>query len=371
MWQDLRGYLDEIFSLALPGVQHVRFVGGLIGREASRRPDGGRVSVSGKGFTAETALSGCMGEMVEYLSFLERPQDPLVAPATAGCKAPARPWIEGRADAEELKASGQVRCRLLRGGAALNLPVPLVLRRPGDAAALEQTSSNGLGAGRTLKAAQAHAALELVERHSVLGWWWTQSTAPDIAPATVHAALPGIGLDGGCLNRCPGLWFKNLTGALGVPVAGAFTAASVDAPVACGFAAGFSLAQAIVGAYLEMRHAELGYRLELARPHSGRPGQTSLMPCCSAHRCLRPGTGSAAVPDPISGLAELAERCAARRVQLAWADLTRADLGVPVVRVIADDLQGPGTAHIVPAMRRRLEDAGLAEDDIRSLPLLY
>lgn len=372
MWPNLREYLDEQFTLALPGVDHVHFVGGLLSREASRRPDRGRVSVSGKGFTQESALSGCMGETAEYLSFLERPDDPLVVPAAeAGQLGPIAAWVEGRPDVEALLASDKLRCRLLPGDTPLDLPVSLVLRCPAGTKPQGQTSSNGLGAGRDLEAAKSHAALELVERHSVLCWWWTQDLAPDIDPTALCAALPEAGFEEGDLNNCPGIWFKLLTGPLEVPVAGAFAADSTHSPVACGFAAGFTLAQAIRGAYLEMRHAELGYRLGFSRPLPGRPGQVPLMPRYSEHRCLNPVNRVADTPEEVDGLTGLLARCAASGARLAWADLTRADIGAPVVRVIADNLQGPNAGRTVPSMRRLLADAGITEGDVRSLPSLY
>jgi ribosomal protein S12 methylthiotransferase accessory factor len=336
---------SRLFGLISADAPGLACFGGELALSPDEREVLGRrsLSVTGAGFDPAAALASLLGEAADLLSPLERAGDlfndgglPLVdhgwiGPLLAQAAAPLD-WMRGFDVAT---------------GANVCVPADLALRRKPSRRRLEvgHALSSGVAAGASVAEALERAVLELIERDAAVRWW------RDGGPA--HA-LP----EGGKLAARFAEKLARLRGALGgrptmalflpgvtcVPVAVAVSRAADGTAVAFGLAARRNAADALDAALREMAQMEMSIPVALLK--AGEAGAASL--AASDRRHLRrafPGASfvdrlrPSDVREPEDLASDLRAHVAARGLVLTAVNLTRPDIGVPVMRALSGDLK--------------------------------
>lgn len=224
--------------------------------------------------------------------------------------------------------------------------------------------SNGAAAGNTVKEALLQGLLELVERDSVALWWHPRCLRPAIDlevwddPRIDAAVAPqrALGTD---------FWVLDVTSDLGIPAAVAVAVgvtALGDAPL-MGYGAHLDPVIAVTRALTELA--------QMQAPFTGMPDPTPIdfpgeaertwfaqvtvetEPWLAPHSTVAPreSPGHESVD---SALDDVVQRLTSRGLQVLWADCTRPDIGLPVVRTFVPGLRhfwkrtGPGRIFDVP-----------------------
>ncbi|WP_371497200.1 TOMM precursor leader peptide-binding protein [Kitasatospora sp. NBC_00374] len=270
----------------------------------------------------------------------------------------------------------------LTGGRQRLLPTAMLFygsHQPGDDARYARADSNGCAAGGTLEDAVLRGFLELVERDAVALWWYNRTRQP----AVDLSALGDPWIDEVArLHRGQGreLWALDLTADLGVPVVAVLSRRrqGPTEDILFGFGAHFAFPEAVRRAV-----AEVNQLLPAVAPAGpGGPPRYSLQDPAALHwwrtatvdrhpyllpdpeqRAVRPsdrpspaGTGTRS---DVETAGELVRR---HGMELLVLDQTRADIGLPVVRVIVPGLRhfwarfAPGRLYDVPVRLGRLDE---------------
>lgn len=353
---------SDIFCASPSGAAGVQVVGALIDRASfdleARSP--ARMSAGGRGLTFAEAFESCMGEIAEGVSTAELGEDPrllepnrLLMDATIGR---SRSWVHCGLGAEhELPGNlAVVEAQCLNNGRPAALPAELVMqRRTERRACARRPDTNGVAAGRTREEAIVRGLLELIERDAVGLWWFGGRSARRLAPAhgwiALHQAIAAAG-------RCPKreVWFLDLTTEIGTPVVACCSALADGTAVVAGFAADLSPERAAIRAFLEMCQMELAQ--ELAMMKLDELGEAALQPgdrvWIERYRRLSVGTCPLLVgvelvtniPAPAEAATGDAITCLVEQLRAhgfsAYAvDLTREDIGIPVLRAVVPGLQ--------------------------------
>ena len=332
-----------------------------------------RVSVTGNGETARAALTACLGEAADLASQFEREGDVVAHGPAAGLPtAVAGGWLSvvGAASGGDLDWVAAIEAGSDR---AVLLPADLCLRRLASQRAIEPVGalSSGAAAGPTRAAAALRALLELCERDAAAMWWLggrLPRSLPQSSPAGARATALLARLRAGQAERRSIL--LDITTELGVPT---FAAVSTDEDgrgLACGLAARLDPGEAVQAAILEMCQMEMSAPLAAAkraergeaglneadRRHLARAsfaaGDLALLHPPEASRSSEP-------PDWVGGgldglLAHLKEQ----GIDVFLHDLTRPDIGVPVMRALAPHLQPFAATVITERLQRCRRAAG-------------
>ncbi|HXV23898.1 MAG TPA: YcaO-like family protein [Alphaproteobacteria bacterium] len=251
---------------------------------------------------------------------------------------------------------------------------------------LAPAESSGVAAGATREEAAVRAFLELVERDAVAIWWYNRVRRPRLSIRKLAEPLVAAYDDWSRRNRRT-LVLHDLTHDLRVPATAALAHDADGGAIAFGFGAGESLALAArhaVGelaqcesnlALIKERVSEEGVRgltiearalLEWVR--SARIGDHPHLIGRSARTVL---TGKAVDLD----LATCHAICRRHGLKFIAIDLTRAEIGVPVVRVVAPGLRplrarfAGGRLYDVP-VRLRWRSRRCAETHLNPIPLM-
>jgi thiazole/oxazole-forming peptide maturase SagD family component len=267
----------------------------------------------------------------------------------------------------------------LRDGRFKYLPTSLVYffyRGPGQTSA----DSNGCAAGNTLEEAIVQGFLELIERDAYGIWWYNRSQREEINLAQfddsyIHNLRQELAETG---RR---LWALDVTSDLGIPtfVAMAHWLNDGKENIEFGSGAHFDPRIAMLRALTELNQflsiGLMGGRSD----NSSLDGVTPLR--LEEHPYLMPGkkpaTGaSAAAKFGNLGSREQVDACVRLTTEAGLdfmvLDQTRADIGVPVVRVIAPGLRhfyrrfAPGRLYDVP-VKLGLRDRPIAESDLNPI----
>jgi oxazoline/thiazoline synthase len=294
--------------------------------------------------TAGEAATVCLAEGVERFSARFRGDEPIIVasqrqlgPAAVG---PAALLLPGGAD-DPGAATGWVESMSLISGKRRYLPAGHVYL--GYDSRFE-ANTNGCAAGVTMEAATLAALSELIERDAVALWWYNRAHRRGVdlkAPGSprIEAVLAAVGE---CGRRAHAL---DLTTDFGVPVCVA-VAAGESPGIALGCAAhpnpehclwkalaAMSAVAARLTAPLPGRHQWLEDALIEDYPHLTPSGP--------------PARWETAVMQEAGTLASLLERAAGLGLDVLKVDLTRPELGIPVVRVVAPGLR-PLARHLAP-----------------------
>lgn len=334
-----------------------------------------RSACAGKGWSAGAAVAGCLGELVERRSLvaatdqIERHPvagERLDIASTLGFSAAQRAdrdrlnrlWqgYEVIPDAATLSSLDRW-CRLepLSKGRPVLAPAAICLALDGQQETFGGPrilcDSTGTAAGADIDAATRSALLEIVERDAAGIWWYGRCRRPAIRldpgrSPTLTAALAA---------RAPDrpLWFLDLTHDLGPAVVAAISCSPEHGLPAIGIAAAADATAAAEAAFLELAQGEMSLAICRLRWAARAEGSLS-----NEDRRLRHWL-AAMTPARMAWMRPLGERpvgaiiarpvdaeALARRGLPCWRlDLTRADLAVPAVRVLA-----PGAATLRPRL---------------------
>ena len=333
--------LTRFFALAPPWAPALVLVGAQAGA-----PDGTSVSATGIGADLRAAAIRALGETAERLCAFERPGD-IVGRVPPGALAePFRPAVRAALAAQGGEADTPIGAvaGADEAGRPVLLPADLVLRRPRlDLAAFAaRPSSSGMAAGRTREDAIRRALLEVIERDAAWLWWRGGRPAGPVPGPDAFVAALRRGAD-----EERRTWCLDLTGDVGVPVVAAIGCDPDGRGFAAGVAARPSRDEACRAALRELAGQEVGLILAQGREEGGdgeHHRHTAFDPLsfdvlsCPLLRPQGPPPPPARFTDPAAAL-----RAADHPVFVC--DLTREDLAVPVVKVVAPtlvaDAEGP------------------------------
>jgi ribosomal protein S12 methylthiotransferase accessory factor len=246
--------------------------------------------------------------------------------------------------------------------------------------------SNGTAAGATLEEAVLRGFLELVERDCAALWWYNRIPRPPVAPDTLAPEVLALRERYARLGRS--LDVLDITNDLGFPACAAvsFSHASGAPPgeLLVGFGCELSAKAAATSAVTELHQflpAAVGGSLR-ARFSSPPASEPFLRPDprangAGAARAQPPALGAGAAPSgaPAGTIAHCVEALARHGLELLVLDQTRADVGLPVAKVLAPGLRhfwprlGPGRLYTVPVRLGWLERE-TPEDQLNPVQLL-
>jgi ribosomal protein S12 methylthiotransferase accessory factor len=387
--------LRRIFLLPVPDAPGLTFFGGeadpaTFGRSHEGLPIG---SLAGSGLTSQRAFESCVGEGVEYLSQFLRADDAVESaapnvhheiPDAHVRRFVAVTLADAAIDAN--RPIGWVSANRLPDGERVRFPLDLCYRRR----AAEQDFipplklSSGCAAGTSVEAATLRALLELVERDAVALWWRGGRRGRAIAPdgeAAVAAVALLAQVRQGKADRTS--WLLDITTDVEIPVVVALSANADGFGFAFGFGARLTLADAARAAIFELCQVELGQHVVAAkRRESGddslnendrrqlrRVTEFATRGC----RLLQPEPGpdpAANRHGPASTLPDALEKLEARGIAAYTINLTRPELGIPVVRVLAPGLQLEPCRIVGPRLAAMIADTGGGAVHHGGMPLL-
>lgn len=252
-----------------------------------------------------------------------------------------------------------------RTGETVWLPSSLVwFNWPGLEPGAPTGCSNGAAAGNSVAEALLQGLLELVERDSVGMWWLTRSQRPafdldawdDPRIASAMSAQHALGSE---------VWVLDVTSDIGIPAAAAVASGwttHTRAPL-LGFGAHLDPALAVVRALTELAQVQAPVVASQGAILAAPPGAPEAAwfaevtvdaePWLAAHGLVPPppATDYASLGDALDDAVGRVESCG---VEVLWADCTRRDIGLPVVRTWAPGLRhfwnryAPGRLYDVP-----------------------
>ncbi|WP_349360000.1 YcaO-like family protein [Stappia sp.] len=382
--------LERLFAIPVPDAPGLACFGAQVNTDAFDVPQAHRACVSGVGADRLAALRACVAEAAEFVCQFARVDEPRAS--AVACDLPdealAAAWCDlgqdqGEGDGEAGDGSPRVAARPFEGGAPVGLPAGLCWRNVEGDAGLRPAFAPGLGvaAGVDPRTASQRAVLEWIERDAVALWWRGGRRARSVVlERLVDAGIPERmqAYRGGLRNRRT--WFLDLTTEVAVPVVAALSCGPDGRGFAYGFAARLTLEEALRAAFEELLQIELADRLVAAKRAEG--GDDALNAVDRRHlerrdtvtdawEILHPSRIADAVPgtgdDPARDrdaeesstdpATVLARRLHASGCRAHVVDLTREDLGVPVMRAIVTGLQ-PDPSPRVSARLQRQRDAG-------------
>jgi len=368
-----------------------------------------RASASGKGLTLTAARTGALAEALERDTLRARGGEPHRRARMAELDGAIHPndiqlfssrqlqqaeqlWALGLQDPE---GSGMHRVPRrfdtaaehdwspvtdLRTGRLHWLPASLVwFNWPSRPPGYPSGSSNGAAAGNTLQEALLQGLLERVERDAVALWWYPRCRRPAIDLTAwndprIEAALAP--------QRAMGteVWVLDLTTDLGIPAAVAIGVGMKSAPRVplLGFGAHLDPLIAVVRALTEL--AQMQAPLSMLDPSAPLefPGVAERIwfsevtpenePWLKPQGMVAPAA-SQVYKNIGDALDDAVGRVAARGMNLLWADCTRPDIGLSVVRTWVPGLRhfwnrfAPGRLYEVPPAIGWCEQ-GYGEDDL-------
>ncbi|MBF0304577.1 MAG: TOMM precursor leader peptide-binding protein [Alphaproteobacteria bacterium] len=250
--------------------------------------------------------------------------------------------------------------------------------------------SNGNAAGSTIEEAVLHGFLELVERDAAALWWYNRLTRPGVDLDDPGAAwsLDFVARHGASGRR---VWALDITSDLGIPVFAALSARTrsrgaqgILIGLGCHLDARIALQRAFTELDQMWVTAEGGARSGMAKLSDPQVISWLRNATCDNQPHLAPAVAAGPSPcaadrSPPSGdlLLDI-EACRrlveARGMEMLVLDQTRADVGLPVVKVIVPGLRhfrarfAAGRLYDVPvAMGWR--DGPLAEEELNPIPI--
>jgi len=355
---DLASKFDDAFELPMPDAQGAFFLGAKVNPTAFGIAEHGNktVGVGGRGLTRQRAFESCVGEAAEYLSFIERTNDQLVAsfPGAHGLKPDELTWAFigiGVPEEQRPDTLDWIGAESLTSGRSVLFPAELVLRRPaGRRAGNRQAQSNGLGAGANLNDAILSGLMEVVERDAI-ALWWNGGRTPTAVPDDL---LDNIGFKDLArairFGSSRTFWLLDITTDLDIPVVVAVSSAEDGAAVVTGFSAHPNIGSAIWGAFLEMCQMELAQKLSVMKfKHGGIELRDKDLAWIDRYNRLTlqafPELVTAGIPrdqctdSDVWSLEDALGRLSNRGYEPLCVDVTRKSLGIDVVKILVPGLQ--------------------------------
>jgi bacteriocin biosynthesis cyclodehydratase domain-containing protein len=236
--------------------------------------------------------------------------------------------------------------------------------------------SNGVAAGNSVDEALLQGLLELVERDSVALWWYSRAHRPGIDldaidDPRVRAALAPL------RARGREVWVLDITSDLSIPAMAALTSTPEGGRVLMGFGAHVDPVIAVVRALTEVCQSEAGLADWNAESMpEGVPemeGEWLAAVTTATDPWLAPhGSAPLARASTLNlheSLDVVLAALSKAGLEAWWMDLTRRDIGLPVVRTVVPGLRhfwnrfAPGRLYDVPLKLGWVRDA-YGEDDL-------
>jgi ribosomal protein S12 methylthiotransferase accessory factor len=354
--------LVRVFEWPLPDAPGGIFIGAEADPEDFALPgvDGHRVSMGAADATFSRAFQRCVGEGVEYLSQIA---DGTESTAVLGFReltamygadvAGEMALMLGEQDTSE-PSFACVPVTAVLDERRLLAPADLCLRRSGSR--LCAAASTGCAAGPTFAHACLSGLLELVERDAAALWWVAGRPARHV-PLEVLAAGQVVGLLDRLRASASGrrTFLLDITSDVRIPVVAAVSVDGRNRGFACGLGAAFRIQDAALAALLELCQLELAVHVvRLKLLERGPPGLNETdrahlrrSEAISLERCQRFWARGAALdsePAETDSVDARLRYVAERVAEVAGcspilADLTRAQFGVAVAKVLAPGLQ--------------------------------
>jgi ribosomal protein S12 methylthiotransferase accessory factor len=236
----------------------------------------------------------------------------------------------------------------------------------------QDLDSSGCAAGPTLESAILHGLYELVEREAAAIWWYNRIPRPRIHLGSLdnpHLLL----IERHFRRQGKHFYLLDLTHDWRIPAFAAVCHDSLGTQIRFAFGSHADPAQAANQAATEL------FQVILARgPGSGRqftiPDSTRIE---DLPHLLSSGMVEAPPmwPNSANPFTDCATRADELGLELLWADLTRSDTGLPVVRVIVPGMRprtprfAPGRLYETP-VRLGWRERVCREEDLNPIPLL-
>jgi len=375
---DARRHFDRMFVLRSPFAAKFSFIGAqaTVAQWPSGQPY--RVNAGGTGLSPDQALVSCIGEGIEHMAQLERPDDVRLSAPLESLAERIDPdiaaWVDRHASGEPRRTLDWVDGAVPLAGRTTVLPADLCLRRQDDRLGLQPRGalSTGCAAGPSFDAAALRALLELVERDAAALWWLGGRPGRPLAadaPAAIEAAGILCHLRDGLGGRSS--WLLDISTEFDIPVIASISTNAAGLEVACGIAARLDVREAVRAAILEMMQVELAQTVIAAKRREA--GESALSDTDRRHvhrathldaeKCtLLHATGIPRHREPqratASSVRDIVERLAPHGITVCWFDQSRADLGLPVARVLAPSLQTLPSTLITARLTAAIDACG-------------
>jgi ribosomal protein S12 methylthiotransferase accessory factor len=323
--------------------------------------------------TSGDATTVCLAEGIERFSARYQGDEPIVHATLEAlgprCVSPEELLLPSEAVLRD-SVTGWVESESLIWGNRRYLPAGHVYL--GYDSARFESNTNGCAAGVTLEAATVSALLELVERDAVALWWYNRASRPSVdfeacRSRRIDAAMAAVS------HGERQVWLLDLTTDFGVPVC--IAVETGDEPgIALGCAAHPNPERCVWKALA-------GMSAMLARFRTPLPGRRHWLQDAHLddHPYLRPSGASvpysSAADSDAPNLADLLNRIEGSGLDVLRVDLTRSELGVPTVRLVAPGLRpaarllAPGRLYDVP-VRLGWVPRELTTDQLNPIPFV-
>ncbi len=334
--------------------------------------------VAGKGFTASQAKASCLAEAIERYSSVFRGDEPRIRARCrdleSGAVHPAAllnfsstqylarsDWNRTHAPRhhvpepfdENLETDWTPAWSLTHNETRYLPAAYCYLRYPAEPRHRYcRADSNGCAAGNVIEEAILQGLLELVERDAAALWWYSRARRPGLARAALADALPAAQYALARAGRPTHL--LDITTDLRIPVFVAVSSDSDGRSAKLGLGSHLDPRLAAARALSELYQAELGPHAESEPPDRAAPagGDSYLAPsgCCDPLSSHRAPAGA----DLAECIQFVVDRAAASGLEVLVVNLTRPEVGFPVVRVVVPGLRhlparfGPGRLYDVP-----------------------
>ena len=262
--------------------------------------------------------------------------------------------------------------------------------REGERTACISTST-GNAAGNTLEEACLQGVLELIERDAVALWWYNRARRPGVALATFDDAQIDRLLRV-YAERNREVWVLDVTSDLGIPTFAALSRRidSTVEDIIMGFGAHLDARVAVRRALSELNQglaASIAREQATAEPTweerdawqwaetATLANQPHLAPDDTAPHRTRADCGDLANDNLRDDVLTCQRSLEARGLEVLILDLTRPDVGLPVVKVVVPGLRpyfprfAPGRLFVVPA-QLGWTGAPLSEQQLNPVPMI-
>tara|TARA_R110000751_G_scaffold191217_2_gene296896 strand:+ start:11472 stop:12851 length:1380 start_codon:yes stop_codon:yes gene_type:complete len=352
----LASKMNRAFQLPSPHAPGATFFGGTMAAVTFGLAAHGHGSASagGRGTTFRAAFEGCLGEVAEYISFLQRDNDPLIAtgPDHRSADRLHDAWAMGGVGRQENTSPDEldwIEARSLLDQSARLLPAGLVLRSPCPTA--RKTDSSGLGAGTSKYHAIRSALQEAIERDAAALWWYGR-----MVPGLIDEPVQRKTGFSDFAKKLRGdtereFWLLDITSDLNIPVVAALSALPDGSAVVAGFSAGTEILDAMHNAFLEMCQMEIAQDLAFLKLQQAGPqalheqdhiwirrSKTLTLSDYPQLKQHKPFVKHkfCGERDPLEFLITSIAR---KGYEPLFVDLTRSEIGIAVVRVIVPGFQ--------------------------------
>lgn len=379
----LAARFERVFQLPMQHAPGAHFFGGMISAGTFGIGDHGdrQVGVGGRGQTLKRAFESCIGEAAEYLSFIERDDDPLLKTGSNG-NTPSESelaWLlDGIGVGHDIEPDllDWIEAHALDENQKVLFPSELVLRRPEHKRlGNRQAESTGIGAGPTFDDAVYSSLMEVIERDAVALWWYGGYRARAVSQRVRDQAGYTSFVNQIRGEAVRNDWILDISTDINVPVIAAVSSNQDGSAIVAGFCADLDIDKAVRGAFLETCQMELAQEISLSkrRRDPNAPLNDQDTTWIARHEGLSVANfpqfeadKDSDVPIPqtnVGGLDTVVRTLLEKGYRPYVCDLTRDDISIPVVKVLVPGMQSIKPDWITPRLMSTAETNGVSLPD--------